>query len=201
MNLTDDKSTLVQVMAWCCQATSHCLNQCWPGSTTKWRYMAPDIRPYVCRQMASLGHSELTFIKRLWIRFPPRILIINHTIRPCIASRKYVRMLDLPTGHEWNHLIILHKLLVWSPALIYMCGSISFTSLAFLTTKLWNFSGFTFFVIRADSRFAPGQWEMALLCNDVSLAHVNCITCTVLHHLLPHTTKQNQISLVIVFIM
>ena len=28
-----DKSTLVQVMAWCCQAPSHCLNQCWPSST------------------------------------------------------------------------------------------------------------------------------------------------------------------------
>ena len=29
-NLTNKKSTLVQVMAWCHQAWSHCLNQCWP---------------------------------------------------------------------------------------------------------------------------------------------------------------------------
>ena len=29
---TYDKSTLVQVMAWCRQATSHYLNQCWPRS-------------------------------------------------------------------------------------------------------------------------------------------------------------------------
>ena len=28
----DDKSTLVQVMAWCHQAPSHYLNQCWPRS-------------------------------------------------------------------------------------------------------------------------------------------------------------------------
>ena len=28
---TDDKSTLYQVMAWCCQATSHYLSQCWPS--------------------------------------------------------------------------------------------------------------------------------------------------------------------------
>ena len=28
-NLTNEKSTLVQVMAWCRKATSHCLNQCW----------------------------------------------------------------------------------------------------------------------------------------------------------------------------
>ena len=31
-DLTDDKSTLVQVMAWCRQATSHYLSQCWPSS-------------------------------------------------------------------------------------------------------------------------------------------------------------------------
>ena len=31
-DLTDDKSTLVQIMAWCRQATSHYLGQCWPRS-------------------------------------------------------------------------------------------------------------------------------------------------------------------------
>ena len=35
LNLTDDNSTLVQVMAWCRQATSHYLSQCWP------RFMSP----------------------------------------------------------------------------------------------------------------------------------------------------------------
>ena len=30
--LTDHESTLVQVMAWCRQATSHYLSQCWPRS-------------------------------------------------------------------------------------------------------------------------------------------------------------------------
>ena len=31
-DLTDDKSILVQVMAWCPKATSHYLSQCWPSS-------------------------------------------------------------------------------------------------------------------------------------------------------------------------
>ena len=31
-DLTDDKSTLVQIMAWCHKATRHYLNQCWPRS-------------------------------------------------------------------------------------------------------------------------------------------------------------------------
>ena len=45
-NLTYDKSTLVQVMAWCRQATSHYLSQCWPRSLSTY---------------ASLGHNELMF--------------------------------------------------------------------------------------------------------------------------------------------
>ena len=32
--LIDGKSTLIQVMAWCRQATSHYLNQCWPRSVS-----------------------------------------------------------------------------------------------------------------------------------------------------------------------
>ena len=32
LDLADDMSTLVQVMAWCRQATSHYLSQCWPRS-------------------------------------------------------------------------------------------------------------------------------------------------------------------------
>ena len=40
-DLTDDKSTLVQVMAWCHQATSHYLNQCWPRSPTPYGVTRP----------------------------------------------------------------------------------------------------------------------------------------------------------------
>ena len=48
-DLTDDNSTLVQVMPWCLTAPSHYLNQCWLRS----------IMPYV----ASHGHNELKFMK------------------------------------------------------------------------------------------------------------------------------------------
>ena len=40
-DLTDDKWTLVQVMAWCRQATSHYLNQCWPRSPTPYGVTRP----------------------------------------------------------------------------------------------------------------------------------------------------------------
>ena len=40
-DLTDGKSTLVQVMAWCRQATCHYLNQCWPRSPTPYGVTRP----------------------------------------------------------------------------------------------------------------------------------------------------------------
>ena len=41
LDLTDDNSTLVQVMAWCRQATSHYLNQCWPRSLSPYGVTRP----------------------------------------------------------------------------------------------------------------------------------------------------------------
>ena len=41
LDLTDDKSTLVQVMAWCRQATSHYLSQCWPRSVSPYGVTRP----------------------------------------------------------------------------------------------------------------------------------------------------------------
>ena len=38
---TYDKSTLVQVMAWCRQATSHYMSQCWPRSLSPYGVIRP----------------------------------------------------------------------------------------------------------------------------------------------------------------
>ena len=40
-NHIDAKSTLIQVMAWCCQATSYCLSQCWPISMLSYGISRP----------------------------------------------------------------------------------------------------------------------------------------------------------------
>ena len=58
-DLTDDKSILVQVMAWCRQASSHYLSQCWPRS----------LSPY-----ASLGHNELIWENKFGILWTERSL-------------------------------------------------------------------------------------------------------------------------------
>ena len=41
LDLTDDKSTLVQVRAWCRQATSHYLSQCWPRFMSRYGVTRP----------------------------------------------------------------------------------------------------------------------------------------------------------------
>ena len=40
-NHIDGKSTLLQVMAWCCQAASHYLSQCWPSSKSPYGVTRP----------------------------------------------------------------------------------------------------------------------------------------------------------------
>ena len=41
LDLSDDKSTLVQVVAWCRQAASHYLSQCWPRSVSLYGVTRP----------------------------------------------------------------------------------------------------------------------------------------------------------------
>ena len=41
--LIDDKSTLVQAMAWCREAASHCLSHCWPSSMSPYGVTRPKL--------------------------------------------------------------------------------------------------------------------------------------------------------------
>ena len=61
-DLTDDTSRVVPVMAWCCQATSHYLGQCWPRSMSlydvtrpQWVNIADEIKlPQFCTKPSIL---------------------------------------------------------------------------------------------------------------------------------------------------
>ena len=57
-DLTDDKSTLVQVMAWCRQATSHYLSQCWHRSVSPYGVTRPEWvnKPLENNQQRNLIH-------------------------------------------------------------------------------------------------------------------------------------------------
>ena len=49
LDFPDDQSTLVQVMAWCRQATSHYLSQCWPNSMSPYGVSRPQwVKTSIC---------------------------------------------------------------------------------------------------------------------------------------------------------
>ena len=67
LDFTDDQSTLVQVMAWCHQATSHYLSQCWPRSLSPYGITRPQsVKSSHCNSIQrsdtdlQMNHSDLT---------------------------------------------------------------------------------------------------------------------------------------------
>ena len=76
LDLTDDKSTLVYVMAWCCQATSHYMSQCWP------RFMSPYgvTRP---QWVKSTENWHLLLLS--WARF---LSLARSELRLCSANHR-----------------------------------------------------------------------------------------------------------------
>ena len=57
--LIDDKSTLVQVMAWCRQATSHYLSQCWPRSLPPYGVTRPQWVNALCSSMMCFDFCDV----------------------------------------------------------------------------------------------------------------------------------------------
>ena len=68
LNLTDDKSTLIQVMAWCRQATSHYLSQCWPRS----------LSPYVVTRPQRVNIQSLPYHPELNIKTLAKCDLVEH---------------------------------------------------------------------------------------------------------------------------
>ena len=65
LDLTDDKATLVQVIAWCRQATSHYLGQCSPRSLSPYGVT----RPQWVQMITSSASSYEDFAKWWHLRF------------------------------------------------------------------------------------------------------------------------------------
>ena len=89
-DLTDDKLTLVQVVAWCHQATSHCLNQCWPRSLPPYGVTRPQ---WVnAGKVLSPGHLHQIWaaLRSCW----PEVTILSSQAIRGIATGCLHRFLD-----------------------------------------------------------------------------------------------------------
>ena len=68
-DLTDDKSTFVQVMAWCRQATSHYMSQCWLSSLSPYGVARPQwVNQAIWIYKKSHGFCNLLLTDRLSIQ-------------------------------------------------------------------------------------------------------------------------------------
>ena len=66
LELADDKSTLVQVMAWCRQATSHYLSQCWSRSLSPYGVTRPQWVNHFSYQNRSMLPTAMNNIPWQW---------------------------------------------------------------------------------------------------------------------------------------
>ena len=150
-----DSSTLVQVMAWCRQATSHCLSQCWPRSMS----------PYGVTWSQWVNGLHCTFSQLLTRTCPCGR---RWNVAPTTARR-------VLCGRWWTWLLIMA--VCETPPSID--ASRSLMSVRDTSTSEWakkqkiphsHYGDKMMLVMsyRADSRFAPSQWETSLQSNTVS---------------------------------
>ena len=102
-DFTDDKSTLVQVMAWCRQATSHYLSQCWPrcmspNGITRPQWVKKDIAEIITLYMLypiKYGHS---FVVLCFVVVRNRHQWIHEIHFPILF-----RVTELPLGQSYDY--------------------------------------------------------------------------------------------------
>ena len=106
LDLTDDKSTLIQVMAWCHQATGHYLSQCWPRSMSPYDVTRPQwVKPFYhltetlkCWPTRTLGLAWgwlNVLMTSCWMNFRPDCLEI-------FLAMIHINSLTLPGFHVKN---------------------------------------------------------------------------------------------------
>ena len=102
-DLTDDKSTLVQVMAWCRQATSHYLSQCWLSPLSPYGIARPQwVEVWLGHVSIIIGHAHFHGYVPKWASgfvnvYFPYNRSSNYT--PCFN--------EVERGVYWYHLVRL----------------------------------------------------------------------------------------------
>ena len=99
LDFTDDQSTLVQVMAWCRQATSHYLSQCWPRYLSPYGVTRPEWVKWLClRQVMEMQlHCFLVLLSTVTTRMGLFSLALIH-----LNEMSEVNSLR-PCGTTWQH--------------------------------------------------------------------------------------------------
>ena len=164
LDLTDDKSTLVQVMAWCRQATSHYLSQWWLSSLSPYGITRPIWwRPPGLQMMTWITCSLTGNIWMLTDQMTRALVTVKSHYRHGNSNH---RKLD----YSFISLFMLKQRKHQSSGLpVQWCGKRFHATASSCTWKrlLWDLSewGSTGIILGTDGL---GQWEKALHSNTVS---------------------------------
>ena len=104
-DFTDDKSTLVQVMAWCRQAPSHYLSQCWPRSMSPYGVTKPQWVKWTVNILPHLSTflSSISICLYVYTNVRPFRSHSRHTITAKILAR-----LSPDMAHMGEYQIVVH---------------------------------------------------------------------------------------------
>ena len=97
LNTFDDKLIMVHVMAWCCQATIHYLNQCWPRSMLPYDVTRPQWVNHNILIMTESCHKTRQLLTLLW----------QHCVDLNLAYYVWLKFEGMArlSFFEWNNLI------------------------------------------------------------------------------------------------
>ena len=111
-DLTGDKSTLIQVMAWCRQATSHYLSQCWLSSLSPYGVARPQWVKLSQRNAFEIGHpSNLLVCRDLAAENWFAETWLHNRVAPGSPSR---------TRYQLDQFIAIYYEMVWNFRNVYI---------------------------------------------------------------------------------
>ena len=135
-DLTDDKSTLVQVMAWCRPETCHYLTQCWPDLQRRHMVsLGPNElksidslshRSWVTHMCFSkLGHHELLKYFRSLVRCQSSIRIVAGLLLIWVLGTNSIEIfidIHIFSSKDWVWRFSLQNPFVLDPMCIWICS-------------------------------------------------------------------------------
>ena len=136
LDLTDDKSTMVQVMAWCHQATSHYLSQCWPRSKSpygvtrpQWVKWVPQNTTYMLTLVQVMAWCHQPLPEPMLTEVYVAIWYHNELSHSWTDRTDYNDMLPgiilcMRPANERRHYIVMSSLIGWAHTLVGLCFSL-----------------------------------------------------------------------------
>ena len=113
-DLTDDLSAMIQVVAWCCQAASHYLSQCWPSTM-----MVSTSR----QQWVNSKFNSRNLLYWLWLLrcvFHSSHVTCFHCVLHCKHHLDFIPCRCHPT--YFSSCVVPH--IVFTPSSSYVCSTI-----------------------------------------------------------------------------